>query len=311
MSIAKTLSKRISQKRAPAYQVNWRRLYALPTRHGLMVALSILGVFAISVRVQNNMLLLLAVSLFVIFMVSVIWAALNLDKLKALYEGEQVFIQGQAARADFSLGGRQHIYDLWVNSQGQLKQAQLNEPLTLPFIPQKRGHYSPPPFLVETQFPFGLVKAWQWLSIPAIYVAPEPDYKTARRLLQGAHRHSDFETEDDGHFNADSLESWMPGIPLSRISWKHYASKDRLLYKTGADAGREIMRLHFDDLQPLEFEAALRVLCAGILEAVRLDSDFELQLPHKSPLRYASRDAAKALIQLAICKPTLSEGQSL
>ena len=302
MSIAKRLSKHISQKRAPSYQVNWRRLYALPTRHGLMVALAILGVFAISVRVQNNMLLLLAVSLFVIFMVSVIWAALNLDRLKAVNEAEQVFISGQSAFANFSLGGRSHIYDLWVNCQGQLKQTALHEPLSLPFTPHKRGHYSPPPFLVETQFPFGLVKAWQWLSIPAVYVAPEPDYKTARQLLRGAHRNSDFETDDEGHFNADSLESWVPGIALSRISWKHYASKDKLLYKTGADAGRDILKLYFDDLQPLEFEASLRVLCAGVLEAIRLDSAFELQLPQMMPHRFDSRDAHKALIQLAICK---------
>ena len=122
MSIAKRLSKHISQKRAPSYQVNWRRLYALPTRHGLMVALAILGVFAISVRVQNNMLLLLAVSLFVIFMVSVIWAALNLDMVfKAVNEAEQVFISGQSAFANFSLGGRSRIYDLWVNCHRPIK----------------------------------------------------------------------------------------------------------------------------------------------------------------------------------------------
>ena len=301
MSIAKTLSKYVSQKRPPAYQVNWRRLYALPTRHGLMVALAILGVFAISVRVQNNMLLLLAVALFVIFLVSVIWAALNLDKLKPLYDGDKVFISGQSAVADFALGGRGHIYDLWVNSGGQLQQTELYEPLSLSFMPSQRGRHNPPPFLVETQFPFGLVRAWQWLSIPPVYVAPEPDFKTARRLLQGAHRHSDFETEDEGQFNADSLTNWVPGIPLSRISWKHYAAKDRLLYKTGADAGRDVMRLYFDDLQPLEFEAALRVLCAGVLEAVRLDCVFELQLPQQQPQKFASRDADKALIQLALC----------
>ena len=276
MSLAKSISKRVSLRRPPVYQVNWRRLYALPTRHGLMVALAILGVFAISVRVQNNMLLLLAVALFVIFLVS--------------------------AMADFALGGRSHIYDLWVNCGEQLKQKQLYEPLSLPFMPTQRGQHNPQPFLVETQFPFGLVRAWQWLSIPAVYVAPEPDFKTARRLLQGAHRHSDFETEEEGHFNADSLESWVPGIPLSRISWKHYAAKDRLLYKTGADAGRNVMRLYFDDLQPLEFEAALRVLCAGVLEAVRLDCIFELQLPHQQPQKFASKDAHKALIQLALCK---------
>ena len=44
-----------------------------------MVALAIFGVFAIAIRIQNNMLLLMVVALFVLFMLSLLWAGQNLQ----------------------------------------------------------------------------------------------------------------------------------------------------------------------------------------------------------------------------------------
>ena len=76
------LSKRLSRRRAPEFAVSIRRVFVMPTRHGLMAALAIFGIFAISVRIQNNMLLLMAVALFVIFALSLLWAGQNLKGLR-------------------------------------------------------------------------------------------------------------------------------------------------------------------------------------------------------------------------------------
>ena len=43
-----------------------------------MVGFSTLGVFAIAIRIQNNMLLLIAVALFILFLLSLVWAGRNL-----------------------------------------------------------------------------------------------------------------------------------------------------------------------------------------------------------------------------------------
>ena len=58
--------------------VSMRKVFVLPRRHGLMVGFSTLGVFAIAIRIQNNMLLLIAVALFILFLLSLVWAGRNL-----------------------------------------------------------------------------------------------------------------------------------------------------------------------------------------------------------------------------------------
>ena len=58
--------------------------------------------------------------------------------------------------------------------------------------------------------------------------------------MSGNQNFADQENDEAGAFNADSLEMWQEGIPLSRISWKQYAAKDRLLYKTGAASGQTL-----------------------------------------------------------------------
>ncbi|MGC6535934.1 MAG: DUF58 domain-containing protein [Candidatus Puniceispirillaceae bacterium] len=300
MSFATRISQKISLARKPIFQVNWRRLYALPTRHGFMVGLAVFGVFAISVRIQHNMLLLLAVALFVIFLVSVIWAALNLHGIHGRIIQDKVLICGDPAQLAFRLTGRRHIYDLRLRTRQTMASADLEMPQTLHFTPTYRGRHLAPPFLVETHFPFGLVRVWQWLSLSPLIIAPKPDFQKAAALMNGAYRITDNETDEDGHFNADSLEEWMPGTPLSRISWKHYASKDRLLSKSGAAAGRDIIRLYYDDIDYLEFEEALSALCGGILEAVRQGLSFELQLPDKVPTRFTPDNHEDALRLLAL-----------
>ena len=62
-----------------------RRVFVLPKRHGFMVGFATLGVFAIALRIQNNMLLLLSVALFIVFLLSLIWAGRNIAGIRLSY----------------------------------------------------------------------------------------------------------------------------------------------------------------------------------------------------------------------------------
>lgn len=307
MALSDTISRKIALRRRPVFAVNWRRVYALPTRHGIMVGLAVFGVFAISVRIQHNMLLLLSVVLFVIFLISVIWAALNVHGLKAELHEEKVLLAKEPAQISFALAGRHYCYDLRMKLPEAAKKStahpvQLYQRHNLPFTPAHRGTHIAPPYMVETHFPFGLVRVWQWLSLPAVCVAPSPDFKRAALLLSGNQRLADFENDERGEYNADSLETWQEGIPLSRISWKQYAAKDRLLYKTGAASGNDIVRLYFSDVALPDFEAVLRVLCAGVLLASEAGHPFELALKDGVSRRYNADEAQAALRVLALCQ---------
>ena len=305
MALSTTLSRKISLRRAPILEVNWRRVYALPTRHGFMVGLAVFGVFAISVRIQHNMLLLLAVALFVIFLISVVWGAYNLHRLKGITQKPKVLLAGQMSQITFSIVGRLSCYDLRVKvpeapAKMKAQQATLYSPHQFSFVPSQRGLSHAAPFLIETHFPFGLVRVWQWLFLPHFIVAPEPDFKAAQMLLTGRQLQADFENDERGEFNADSLEMWQEGIPLSRISWKQYAAKDRLLYKTGAASGHDMVRLDYKDVPLPDFEAILRVLCAGLLLAHEASLRVELILDDGILRRFAPDQQDEALRLLAL-----------
>lgn len=305
MALSETLSMKISLRRTPILQVNWRRVYALPTRHGFMVGLAVFGVFAISVRIQHNMLLLLAVALFVIFLISVIWGAYNLHRLKGIIQNPKVLLAGQLSQVTFSMMGRQSCYDLRLKlpeapAKTKAQQVMLYSPHEFSYVPLQRGLSHAPPFLIETHFPFGLVRVWQWMFLPPVIVAPEPDFKSAHMMLTGRQLQADFENDETGEFNADSLEMWQEGIPLSRISWKQYAAKDRLLYKTGAASGHDMVRLDYKDVVSSDFEAILRVLCAGLLLAHQAALTVELILDDGVVRRFAPDQQDEALRLLAL-----------
>ena len=110
-----SLSRRLMRRRAPEFEVSIRRVFVLPTRHGLMVALAILGVFAIAVRIQNNMLLLMAVSLFVIFTLSLLWAGQNIRGLRLAVRHDGQIIAGETAMLSVRLAADRPVYDIRVD----------------------------------------------------------------------------------------------------------------------------------------------------------------------------------------------------
>ena len=305
MALFDTISHKIALRRRPVFSVNWRRVYALPTRHGIMVGLAVFGVFAISVRIQHNVLLLLSVVLFVIFLISVIWAALNMHALRAELTDDTVLIATEPAQIGFYIVGRTYSYDLRMKLPDAPKKRtaeaiSLYQRHQLAYKPMSRGRHLAPPYMVETHFPFGLVRVWQWLSLPSVLVAPSPDFSRASLLLSGNQRLADFENDERGEYNADSLETWQEGIPLSRISWKQYAAKDRLLYKTGAASGHDLVRLHFNDIALSDYEAILSVLCGGVLLANEAGLSCEIALEDNVTKRFGVDELDDALRLLAM-----------
>ena len=111
-----SVSRRLMRRRAPEFEVSIRRVFVLPTRHGLMVALAILGVFAIAVRIQNNMLLLMAVALFVLFMLSLFWAGQNLQGLRLAASSDGTLVAGEASVLGVRLETRKPVFDIRIDA---------------------------------------------------------------------------------------------------------------------------------------------------------------------------------------------------
>ena len=168
----------------------------------------------------------------------------------------------------------------------------------LSFSPDRRGRHPLPLVRIETAFPFGLARAWSWISPAEILVAPVPDYGAALALLTGTTRQGAAEgREEDG---ADSLQDWVPGTPQSRISWKRYAASDRLLEKTGDASGGAVLTISYEAVAHLGHERALSAMTGAVLRAVRAGRPFHFRL-HGIEMRHVMPPAAgKVLDALAL-----------
>lgn len=309
MGLADKLSLLLMQRRPQIAKagfplsVNWRGVFVLPTRHGYMVAFAILGVFAIGVRIQNNMLLLMAIALFVIFMFSLIWSATNLDALSFRVVGKPQILAGQAFQITVMPKGRSRLNDVWLRSVNASEQrrailAATDSQFLIGYAPDRRGLQSLPPIMVETRFPFGVARAWTYISGGKVLVAPQPDYAGCRSYFQlGHHAHA---ADLAGEYGADGLDSWQPGTPLNRISWKHFAASDRLLQKSGEEGGANTLYFSYQQVAHLGHEAALSVLCAAVLQAANLRQNFHLQLPNQAFQDLTPAQIGQALDALAI-----------
>ena len=292
-----SLSQRLAGRRAPEFAVSIRRVFVMPTRHGLMAALAIFGIFAISVRIQNNMLLLMAVALFVIFALSLLWAGQNLKGLRLQVRHDGRIVAGETARLSVALAAERPVYDIRIDA-GEGVRAAGTAGHALSFSPARRGRQALPLVRLETGFPFGLARAWAWISPAEVLVAPVPDYGAALAHLTGDVRQGAAAGRDEG--GADSLEDWMPGIPETRISWKRYAATDRLLAKTGDASGGSVLTITYDAVAHLGHERALSAMSAAVLRAARAGRPFHFRL-HQIDLRHVTpQSAGKALDALAL-----------
>jgi len=292
-----SLSQRLVRRRAPEFAVSIRRVFVMPTRHGLMAALAIFGIFAISVRIQNNMLLLMAVALFVIFALSLLWAGQNLKGLRLTVRHDGRIVAGETARLSVALAAERPVYDIRIDTGEGTRQAG-TQGHALNFSPGRRGRQALPLVRLETAFPFGLARAWAWISPAEVLVAPVPDSGAALAHLPGAVRQGAAAGREDG--GADSLEDWMPGVPETRISWKRYAATDRLLAKTGNASGGSVLTITYDAVAHLGHERALSAMSAAVLRAARAGRPFHFRL-HQIDLRHVTpQSAGKALDALAL-----------
>jgi len=287
-----------SRRKDTSFTVSMRRVFVLPTRHGLMVSIAILGVFAIAVRIQNNMLLLMAIALFVIFVLSLLWAGENLRGLglRAMHSGQ--IVAGETVMFALEMSGPKTAYDIYLDTGSGEVPTDFTNRHALAFSPTSRGLHPLPLVRLSTMFPFGLTRAWAWISPQNVLVAPKPDYAAARALLSGiANRGQDEGNDSDG---ADSLQDWVEGTPETRISWKQYAATDRLMEKTGDRSGGDVLDISYELVAHLGHEQALSALSAAVLRAARAGRSFHFRM-HGMELRHVDpQSVGKVLDALAL-----------
>lgn len=300
-------------KKGLSSQTQWLSLYALPTRHGLYMALVLLSLVALGLRVENNMLLAVVALIAVLLFFSVIWAAENMSRLTVSLFVSDVPLAGQLTPITLKLNCSMPRFGVGIVSVA--KQPVFNGAFPQ-WRPPGRGMQSVQPIRIESYFPLYMVRVWTSIQSQPVLVAPQPlpglaagpqPGATANHGRDLANRPSSYADRPQGGLKENAADSptelrpYSPGDPLARVHWRRFAQRDQLLTR-GPDrqaappqAGH---RLRYETYQHLGHERALSALCYELLRMEHQGLSWVLELPTalvESTQPHAKKNALLAL----------------
>lgn len=267
-----------------------KRIYVLPTRHGILFLIVLAGMLMGSVNYNNNLGFLLTFLLGGMAFVSVIHTYRNLSGAAIL-----------SARAKPVFAGERAVFEFLVRADNQrplidlrfaLKQLETasgdltpgDDCLFMLSVPtEKRGLLNPGPLYVSTIYPLGLFKAWSRISVDVecpVYPKPlpsphEPSSTDSQGREEGA-------GTGPGVDDFQGLRAYQPGDPLQRIYWKSFSRGMGLYTKSFVGILGTSVLLDWKVLKHGDPERKLSWLCDMVLKADWHNLAYGLSLPGRT-----------------------------
>ncbi|MES2944428.1 MAG: DUF58 domain-containing protein, partial [Pseudomonadota bacterium] len=288
-------------------ELTQRTVYILPTRPGLMLAVTLLTLLVASINYQLNLgymlTFLLAGSALIGMHVchsTLRGLAMNLTAPPAQYAGATATIdiklvnKRRSARHGIGVGvlnppevtkkADKQPHWAWADVP-----AQGSTTIQVAFTPPHRGLHRLPTLTAETRFPLGTFRVWTvWRPAVQILVYPAPEAYPPP-LPPGEPRSGGAaaaaRTQNSGEF--DGVRGYRRGDPMKLVIWKKAAKTDG---QSGSEGGGLVVRdtqqaqqhelwLDFMQAGSMDTEHKLSRLCAWVLSADKLGLDYGLRLP--------------------------------
>jgi uncharacterized protein (DUF58 family) len=277
--------------RTDTWTLSQRNVYILPTKGGLVFALTLLVMLLASINYQLNLGYVLTFLLAGAGLVSIHLTHGTLRGLTLRLKPPAPVFAGEAAALEVVLsspGGTRHGIGLhFHDGQHEQRNAWCDVPALgqasarLAIVPGSRGLHEVPALVVETRFPFGLFRAWSiWRPASAVLAWPAPEKprpplpaaRTAGTDLRQARRGAGAEL--------DGVRAWRRGDSLRQVVWKKAARTGELVSRETAAEGSHELDLDWHAAAGAGgADARLARLCAWVLEADREGLAYGLRLP--------------------------------
>jgi uncharacterized protein (DUF58 family) len=274
-----------------------RRVYILPTRHGITFALALVLMLIGSINYNLSLGYVLTFLLAGMAIVSILHTFRNLAHLTLLAGRVEPVFAGDTARfvlhaenarlesrhaVCFSCGGEAVTVAIPGNGATAVE---------LPVKAGRRGWLALPRVTIETRFPLGMFRAWSYVQ-PAmrVLVYPRPDDSPLPVARPRADT-GDAVSVGIGTDDFSGLREYQQGDSPRHVAWKAVARGEAMLTKLFS--GRASRELVFDwnDLPPgLDEEARLSRLTRWVLLAHEAGMGFGLRLPGATLLPEAGRE---------------------
>lgn len=270
-----------------------RNVYILPTRAGLMMAMTLLLLLVASINYQLNLGYLLTFLLLGCVVVGMHVCHANLRGLALHLLPPEPAFAGQTAVFDVRLmstkARTRHAIALCVRDSGQWAWADVpargSTQVQLGWCAPRRGRHALPMLMAQTHFPLGTFRVWTyWRPATTVLVYPAPE-TPAPPLPPGEPR--------PGHARAvaaapsgefDGLRAYRRGDPLKTVAWKKAAQqwaggRDELLARDSPAYQDHELWLDHQRCGGADAERRVARLCAWVLQADRMGLRYGLRLP--------------------------------
>ena len=285
--------------RDDTHVLSQRNVYILPTRAGLMFALTLLTLLLASINYQLNLGYVLTFLLAGSGVVSMHLTHNTLRGLRLHLKPVAPVFAGDAAQIEVVLtapaADRQARHgiglkcDVAADSSLSWVDVPAGGQVTthVAFVVPTRGLHRLPTLAVHTRFPLGLFRAWtvwrpaaQCLAYPRLELPPAP-------LPAGLATHGQAQpTRHGAGGDTEGVRSYRRGDPPKMIVWKKAAklldSGGELLSRDTSSAARQQLWLAWQTTGALAPEEKLSRLAAWVVRADQLGLPYGLQLPGSS-----------------------------
>lgn len=278
---------------ADAVLLTQRNVYILPTRAGLMLALT-LGVLLIaSINYQLNLGYLFTFLLAGCAAAGV-WVGhgtlrglgLKLLPPQPVFAGQPAFLD---VRLSSARAAPRHAIGLAVMGAGRedARWAWADVPargeaaLQTSFCPARRGLHAAPLLVVQTLFPLGAFRIWTvWKPAAQVLAWPAPEVNApplpVGEARAGAGQAASRERAP-GEF--DGVRPWQRGDTLRQVVWKKFAKSGELVSRDAQHLQRQQLWLDFARTGAPDAESRLSRLAAWVLAADARQLEYGLRLP--------------------------------
>jgi uncharacterized protein (DUF58 family) len=269
--------------------VHRRRVYILPTRFGIMLALLLAAMVIAALNYNSNLGLAFAFLMSSVALVTMHHCNRNLVGLQVDVTAEVDAFAGGEASFDFVLRNDSSVdrRDVEIRCLGAagvrsvLARSSESVPVAVP-VP-RRGVTRIAQFELRTRYPFGWFHAWTYVqgSLTA-YVAPSPRGSRVLPTVGGSGHAARSEVRGDEDFAG--LRAYEPGMALKHMAWKVLARGAEAAVRSYTSLAAQPEWLEWSSLEGQDAEARLSQLCLWVLESEAAQRVFGLRIPGKEIL---------------------------
>ncbi len=273
----------------PPVTLDRRRIYILPTRHGLLFITVLLAMLLGSINYNNNLGFLLTFLLGGMAFISILYTARNLSGVTVLsalggpvFAGERARVKVQV-RASHA-GGVVRPSIRFELPDGDPAGVSLDPDETaqveIELKTRRRGILKPGPLVVSTRYPLGIFRAWARPHPPVeipVYPRPMPGPFT---LAAGGDRQGADDGEGGiGAEDFEGLRSYQPGDAIQHISWKTLSRGQGVHTKVFTGGAGSAVTVDWATTSGADTEGRLARMCHLVIEADRRHLVYGLRLP--------------------------------